>query len=543
MDTRHPLFLYLIIASVCFFSFFIHNDTLPADLMESRNLATAQEMVSTGNYLVPTMNGELRLEKPPLPTWIAAGIEHISPYNLPAQRTATGAAATVMVFFLFLTVRRLTKKNSLAFISALVLATCLNPILMGRTATWDIYCHAFMLGAIYFMVCAFDSKGKQWGRFVTAGIFMGLSFLSKGPVSFYALLLPFLAGYIATCRPSVKGKKAPVIVMLAVTLAVSFWWPAYIAVFHPGIGSAVAAKESGAWLNRSVRPVWYYWKFPAEAGIWAIFWVTSLLYFVFKNRPEQRNIFRMSVIWTVVAFILLSLIPEKKSRYLLPMLIPGAVNIAFYLWYGMKSALSKNEKSVLRLNGIIIAVISLLMPVATYFILIKEGHGNHIIFGISSSVFLAISIYIFVGLYGRRGISATKVFYGTVLTMTCAMAFCYGPVTRLFVNENRHSISELRNVKEIKELPFYQPENEFIRMELVYETGKPIAHIDTKNDSLVYSRLPFVLISVQPAPALLEGLDISAEYIGTFDNNWRKTDSKRHNKNLVKEVYVIRSNK
>ena len=102
-ETKVPLPLWcLIILLVCFVSFFVYNDTVPADLMESRNLVTAREMVNTGNYLIPTMNGELRLEKPPLPTWIAAGIEHAFPYNLVAQRAAAGIAATLMVFFLFL---------------------------------------------------------------------------------------------------------------------------------------------------------------------------------------------------------------------------------------------------------------------------------------------------------------------------------------------------------------------------------------------------------------------------------------------------------
>ena len=70
---------YIIILCVCFFAFFVNNKIIPADIMEARNLATAQEMVQTGNYLIPTMNGELRLEKPPLPTWIAGGVEHICP--------------------------------------------------------------------------------------------------------------------------------------------------------------------------------------------------------------------------------------------------------------------------------------------------------------------------------------------------------------------------------------------------------------------------------------------------------------------------------
>ena len=65
-----PYIHYAVITIVCLFAFFINNQIIPADLMESRNLATAQEMVRPGNYLIPTMNDELRLEKPPLPTWI-----------------------------------------------------------------------------------------------------------------------------------------------------------------------------------------------------------------------------------------------------------------------------------------------------------------------------------------------------------------------------------------------------------------------------------------------------------------------------------------
>ena len=49
------------------------NSHIVPDIMESRNLIAAREMVEEGNWLIPTMNGELRLAKPPLPTWISAG--------------------------------------------------------------------------------------------------------------------------------------------------------------------------------------------------------------------------------------------------------------------------------------------------------------------------------------------------------------------------------------------------------------------------------------------------------------------------------------
>ena len=40
--------------------------------MEARNFVTAREMITDGNWLLTTMNGEARYEKPPLPTWLSA---------------------------------------------------------------------------------------------------------------------------------------------------------------------------------------------------------------------------------------------------------------------------------------------------------------------------------------------------------------------------------------------------------------------------------------------------------------------------------------
>lgn len=79
-------------------SFFINNGAIFADIMESRNIITAREMVYDHNWLVPTMNGELRL-KSLLSHLIAAITEMISPDNLPLQRAMAGFAAVMLVLF------------------------------------------------------------------------------------------------------------------------------------------------------------------------------------------------------------------------------------------------------------------------------------------------------------------------------------------------------------------------------------------------------------------------------------------------------------
>ena len=95
-----------------------------------------------------------------------------------------GFAAVMLVLFFYKFATKLTGNRTYALVSSLVLCTSYNIILMGRTATWDIYCHAFMMGAIYYLYLALRQNPCKWTYFIGAGIFMGLSFLGKGPVSF-----------------------------------------------------------------------------------------------------------------------------------------------------------------------------------------------------------------------------------------------------------------------------------------------------------------------------------------------------------------------
>ncbi|MCD8260662.1 MAG: glycosyltransferase family 39 protein [Bacteroides sp.] len=165
-----------------------------------------------------------------------------------------GITAILLAFLLYFWGGRLTGNRQYGLISALILCTSFNFILMGRTATWDIYCHAFMLGAIYCLFGAFEGKGSQYSRFTGAGILMGLSFLSKGPVSFYALLLPFLIAYFLIYRPSVRKKGKAILTMLLLMILVSGWWYALIYGLYPDGAEYVLSKESSSWVNRNVRP-------------------------------------------------------------------------------------------------------------------------------------------------------------------------------------------------------------------------------------------------------------------------------------------------
>lgn len=542
-----PYIHYIIMAVVCCFAFFINNQIIPADLMESRNLATAQEMVRTGNYLIPTMNGELRLEKPPLPTWIASGIEHIASGNLIVQRYASGVIATFMVVFLYLLVVEMTRNRKIALFSGLALATCFNVILMGRTATWDIYCHSFMLGAIYFLVLALKNEGAQWRNFLLAGIFMGLSFLSKGPVSFYALLLSFIIAFGFIFRPSLKKKIGPLVAMILLCLVISFWWSVYLLLTHPEMMLHVAHKESSSWMDHNVRPWYYYWQFAAEAGIWALFLITAIVprqngKVTMRNlKSGSRDVYAFAFTWFVSSLVLLSVIPEKKTRYLLPILIPGAILLGMYIYDCLKNLTSSVDKIIFKVNATLIAIILLAVPVVLYFMFYRKGEMGLLLLILSAVLSWALCVYILKSIYTKR-VQVENVFWGIILSMIVIEGVCLDPIGDMFINPDRHSIRLLREHDEVQGLPFFYNQDEPLRMELVYEANQTLLPMDVSDNSQVYANDQFVFVSGEPVDSVFIGKNVTIEYIDTFDNNWRKTGTKRYNWDLVRHVALVKNN-
>lgn len=529
---------------MCWFAFFVNNGAVYEDIMESRNLVTAHEMIEYDNWLVPTLNGELRLEKPPLPTWVAAGIEYVKPDNISWQRAAAGVMATMMAFFLYFFAAALSGNRLLGLLSALVLATSFNVIMAGRVATWDIYCHSFMLGAILFFYKGITGPRANWGKFAWAGLFLGLSFLGKGPVAFYALLLPFLISYVAVYRPSVKGKGWPLVMMIVIFIGISFWWPLYLYIFHKDMALHVMAKESTAWMERNVRPWYYYWLFFAETGIWSLFLLTGLCWPWLKRKVRMRREYTFAVMWTVVTLVLLSFFPEKKTRYLLPLLIPAAMVVGHYVVYIFMATkermLTKADRVVFRINAFLPAFISLVMPVAIYVLYFSKGQMGLTLFVIVSILFVLAAYSIFAG--GVR-MKSMKVFTGVVLLLILVETLLMPRVANMFNNTEIKSIRAVREIEAVQHLLFYYPADEELRVELVYEAGRRILPWEIEKDTTLLDLLPIVLVSGKPAAEVLPpsvAERVKLHFIDMYDNNTRpKKYKKRYSPKFVRYVTIL----
>lgn len=301
-----------------------------AHIMELRNLITAREMADTGQWLLPTMNGELRLAKPPLPTWLAAlgavvggGFRDLTAMRLPTVFAALiGAVATVAYS------RTLKLAHGTSWLAALVLTTTFLYAHESRLATWDVPAHAFAMAGIA-TVASSKSGSRPW-IVVVAGVFFAASILSKGPVAPAVLALPWLGVTAYWRREDLVIGWRGLGILVGVTFTLGLAWPLHVYLHAPGPLADTVIHEAGTWIGYHTRPPWFYATAPLMLGVWAPVGVAVLLAPWLAPRWASRHETRILLAWTLLSLIILALIPMKKDRYLLPVLFPWSIAVAHW---------------------------------------------------------------------------------------------------------------------------------------------------------------------------------------------------------------------
>jgi 4-amino-4-deoxy-L-arabinose transferase-like glycosyltransferase len=151
------------------------------DADEGYYARTAAEMLQSGNWLVPTYNGELFAHKPPLSFWLmAVGIWLFGEGEF-AVRFFSAPAMAASAFLTFLIGRRLFDDRTGLWAMG-VLATSLMGVYLGFAAMLD----AVLLFTVTLSIWAYVEMTMRPGRALLMTAIFGtglyLSLLAKGPV-------------------------------------------------------------------------------------------------------------------------------------------------------------------------------------------------------------------------------------------------------------------------------------------------------------------------------------------------------------------------
>ena len=515
-------------------------DVLPVSIMEARNFITAREMLTDGNWLLTTMNGLPRYEKPPLPTWLTAisgllfGIKSVAALRLPAVLfvALTGVG-------IYLLSKKLLGDKEQSFINALIGVTSFYVIGIIIEAPWDIFTHGFMLIAIYFLFEFFQVR-QNFKTSLLAGCFIGFSILSKGPISIYALLLPFLIAYGFTYKFQLSRKQWMWIFnCVIVSLVIGGWWYLYIRLNDPQAFKSIANKETSNWGSYNVKPFYYYWSFFMQSGIWTIPAFVSLLYPYLKTKVSNLKAYRLSLLWTILSVILLSIVPEKKARYLMPVLIPLAINTGFYIEYLIKrfrNLRDKRETFPVYFNFGLIAFIGILFPLIG-FAFGPFLTGKILVWYILASMFLLI-IGVSILIYLRRK-NIMHVFYLSVAFMASVLIIIV-PLSKIQGYADYNPISRLKKENSSQDINVYSLG--YIAPEIIWQYGGKIPPIKDEGGKIKLpedSEFGLLANSIDKEDATYLEANYTFEKKETYDLNTSSQNSKKYNNRLICDYYIL----
>ncbi|MCM8570013.1 glycosyltransferase family 39 protein [Gramella jeungdoensis] len=527
----------LLLILVCIAIFFVNLDAIYVNIMEARNFAEAREMINLNHWIFTTLNDEPRYEKPPLPTWLTAismllfGMKSLFALRLPAA-----IMGTLTVIFTYKLGLKFTAHRKFAFISGLIATTSFYILYSGRDGQWDIHTHAWMIMAIYGLYKVFTEESDRYKNAIISGILIGFSFLSKGPVSMYALLLPFLIAYGVVYRYRGFSRYwKPLILMLIIAFIVSASWSLYVYFFDTHAVSEITEKETGRWLDYNVRPFYYYWSFVIQSGIWTIPAFVGLLYPYLKNRVFNKPGYKFTLWWTLASVILLSIIPEKKSRYLLPVLIPMALNTGFYIEYLFRrfDMLPGKEKWVVYFNFILIAIIGLIFPIAGIIYFQDELLNIWPWFLVTSVCLFSIGVLI---LYYLKINRFKPVFYLTVWFIISIIFFGLPMARKIESNPDYTSIRKVDSYIEKDPMPLYEFKG--FTPEIIWEYGKPIKVLWNGEEFEMPASRRFLLLATEGQEKEMREV-FSGSQIEKIDEIDMNPVGNTHKERLFRDLYLI----
>lgn len=292
-----------------------------------------QEMLASGSWLTPTLNGVHYLDKPHLIYWlnlVAYKIFGVSDWvaRLPLLGMALGE-----VCFTYLIGRRLLGREA-AWLGGFVLLTSIGFFTLHLQILTDHLITLSLAAAIYFLLRWQEAPSFKWaGPFFLALV---LGFLSKG---FIGLVFPVLIGGLYAWQL----RQVTLLALfrspggLAVLIGLLAPWFVGAELANPGfIKFQVVNEQLMRFLGQRQPPditpfsIPGFWLF---LGIWLMPYTPllpgSLWRFWRETGEAGRRPWRLLIIWTAVILVFFTLSSSRIEYYSLPALPPLALIIGW----------------------------------------------------------------------------------------------------------------------------------------------------------------------------------------------------------------------
>ena len=279
------------------------------------------EMMVSGDWLTPRLNGINYFEKPPLQYWATAlAFKSFGVHEWTARlwSAATGFAGVLLAWFCG---TRLFGRPAGDYAAAILGSTALY-LLIGQADTLDMGFTFFMeLALLGFLLAQHDERhSPRWMLLSWTGL--ALSVLSKGVVGLVLLGMTLIVYSLATRDRSFWRKLNPVWGIPVFLLIAAPWFIA-VSIVNPEFVRFFFVHEHFERFLTKVHhrygPPWYFIPiFLIGALPWTPFMLTTLCREWSARRAAIFQPMRVLWIWSVVVFVFFSISDSKLPTYILP---------------------------------------------------------------------------------------------------------------------------------------------------------------------------------------------------------------------------------
>jgi len=309
---------------------------------DARYSEIAWEMVDSGDWITPHMNGAIHLDKPPVAYWLGATGLTLFGHSERAVRLPLAIAATATLL-LTLYLGRWLFGGRAGLLALLLLGTAPLFVFMARLFTTDLYLTLWVVATYvaFFRGYGTPEPRRRWAIAFAAALALGM--LTKGPVILLHTLVPILPYHFLWGR---RGRLRPFFSPLAIATFVVIVIPWFLLVWlqHPDLwrfyfNQELVGRVTGDALGRR-QPFYYFIKILLGGFLPWIFWLPFLARpsaAALDRQPAVPYADRLVLLWAILPFIILSIIRSKLPPYILP-LIP-----AMALWAGARLDVSLRQ--------------------------------------------------------------------------------------------------------------------------------------------------------------------------------------------------------
>jgi len=292
----------------------------------------AREMVLTGDWVTPRMNGEPFLTKPPLAYWLAAAMFSVAGPTEYARLVPALAALATLALTASLGAMLFGEGAGIA--AAVVLATSAGFVLEARMLRADM----ILVLAIVLALWAYVRLGRSPTTATAVVMWTAIAFgaLDKGLLALVLPLAFITLGEIldGRLRPSTVGSRVRALrptLGVAVLLVVAGPWHVLASLRNPGFAWDYFINQHilvffDAKLPRDSIPdtLGLFWTMFVVRGLpWSLFLPAALLH-AWRIRREQTGTALLAA-WLVVVLLFFSLAAGRLEHYSLPALPAAAL--------------------------------------------------------------------------------------------------------------------------------------------------------------------------------------------------------------------------